>query len=316
MKTKIAVLALIAVTAGVFTYKQTKHIPPSDLRDAVGDVSDSGTGIADVKKVNVDLPAPKANEDISRSYAPTTNAITWVTIPGGTFMMGSTGKGQDFENAKPIHKVTVKTFRMSKTEVTVGQYSECVYRGACKAPYTRHSDKCNWGKPERRFYPINCVNWVMAEAYAKFVGARLPSESQWEYAARSAGKNLKYPWGNEKPTDDKAVICVKNDLRFCGTTMPVCSKPAGNTKQGLCDMAGNVEEWIDDQFESSYEYAHGDGSASYGSGMPGSESYTTVVRGGSYYSVPHDYRLQTAGRFHGVMNEKVTSDDVGFRIVK
>src|SRR3989339_1180289 len=70
MKTKIAVLALIAVTAGVFTYKQTKHIPPSDLRDAVADVSESGTGITDVKKVNIDIPAPEAAVENDPTVSP------------------------------------------------------------------------------------------------------------------------------------------------------------------------------------------------------------------------------------------------------
>lgn len=100
---------------------------------------------------------------------------------------------------------------------------------------------CNSDKPGRQLHPVNCVDWEQANQYAKFKGARLPSDAEYEYAATSGGKNQKYPWGNEDETCDKAVMSGKGDYG-CGSeaTMPVCSKPAGNTAKGLCDMVGNV----------------------------------------------------------------------------
>jgi formylglycine-generating enzyme required for sulfatase activity len=200
--------------------------------------------------------------------------IEWVSIPGGSFMMGSVGGGYD---EKPRHEVTVKAFELAKSEVTVAQYKACVDAGACGEPGTE--GYCNWGVQGRENHPVNCVNWEDAWAFSKWVGGRLPSEAEWEYAARSAGKNREYPWGDEAATCQRAVI---NDGGLgCGkdSTWPVCSKPGGNTEQGLCDMAGNVWEWAQDWYHDSYKGAPNDGSAwesPAGSGR--------VVRGGSWVS--------------------------------
>jgi len=203
--------------------------------------------------------------------------VKFITINGGSFMMGRESMGSLFGDAKPIHAVAIKTFEMSKTEVTVGQYAQCVEQGACTEPTT--GKYCNWGKPNRQLYPANCVTWDQANQYAKFIGARLPSEAEWEYAVKSGGKNQKYSWGNDKPTCDKAVMHGRGD-DGCGTggTLPVCSKPAGNTAQGLCDMIGNVGEWVQDKYQFSYDEAPADGSAYEASGS------MRVMRGGSFVS--------------------------------
>ncbi len=181
-------------------------------------------------------------------------AIKWVTIPGGSFAMGY-GADDGWSFAKPIHQVAVKPFQMAKTLVTVAQYKACVDAGACAAPAT--GGYCNWGVAGRDQHPVNCVDWNQAQAFSAWAGGRLPSESEWEYAARSAGKDWKYPWGDEAATCETAVIsgCTS------GGTEPVCSKPAGNTKQGLCDMAGNVWEWVQDWYHYSYNGAPTDGTA-------------------------------------------------------
>jgi iron(II)-dependent oxidoreductase len=182
----------------------------------------------------------------------------------------------------PVHEVAVKAFDMAKTAVTVEQYAECVIKGQCTEPNT--GGFCNWGKTGQRLHPVNCVDWNQANQYAKFKGARLPSESEWEYAAKSGGKNQKYPWGNEDATCDRAVM-YGNGGCGCGTdsTMPVCSKPAGNTRIGgltadkqLCDMAGNVWQWVQDKFQESYTGSPTDGGAFEGAGS------SRVLRGGSF----------------------------------
>ena len=198
--------------------------------------------------------------------------------------MGTDSVEKDFESAKPVHEVVIKTFDMSKTAVTVEQYAECVRKDKCSKPGT--GNYCNWGVEGRQLHPINCVDWDQANQYARFIGnqpgfkgARLPSESEWEYAATSGGKNQKYPWGNDEPTCDKAVMNGNGGLG-CGksSTLPVCSKTAGNTEQGLCDMTGNVWQWVQDKYQDSYKGAPFDGSA-FNAGF-----YYRVLRGGSFRS--------------------------------
>ncbi len=232
-------------------------------------------------------------------------ALEWVSIAGGKFQLGT----PDFDDAKPItdKTYTIKTFEMSKTLVTVEQYAECVVKGGCTKPGT--GSYCNSGKAGRELHPINCVDWEQANQYAKFKDARLPSESEWEYAATSGGKNQKYPWGNEDATCDKAVM-YGNGGYGCGSdgTMPVCSKPKGNTAQGLCDMSGNVWQWVQDKYQSSYANTPLDGSASEG----GTGSYR-VVRGGSFYNedagyLRADYRDGIAPAYRDV--------SIGFRLAR
>lgn len=202
--------------------------------------------------------------------------ITWVRIDGGTFLMGS-DDSDSFDEEKPVHTVTVSTFEMSKSEVTVAQYKKCVDASACSAPDT--DGYCNWGKSDRDNHPVNCVDWDQAVSYAKFVGGRLPTEAEWEYAASSGGQNRKYPWGNQTATCDYAVM-DDGGGNGCGLdrTWPVCSKPAGNTSQGLCDMSGNVYEWVQDWYHTSYNGAPSNGSAWEDSGS------TRVFRGGSWFN--------------------------------
>lgn len=217
-------------------------------------------------------------------------AVEWVPIPGGVFAMGAEGctNNNGVKIALPIHDVQINGFEMSKTLVTVEQYQECVIQGQCTEPSTSVPQMapearvlCNWGKEGRQRHPVNCVDWKQANQYARFKGARLPSESEWEYAARSGGKKRNYPWGNEEPTCDKAVMYGNGDYG-CGSggTMPVCSKPAGNTDQGLCDMAGNVWQWVQNTYQDSYRGAPTDGGAFEAAGS------RRVLRGGSLNGGP------------------------------
>ena len=171
--------------------------------------------------------------------------IQWVRIAGGSFSMGS-GNWEE----GPTHSVTIKSFQLARTLVTNKQYQACVHAGACTPP-DNYGDNFKGDNQ-----PVVGVDWNQAKAFSEWAGGRLPSESEWEYAARSAGKDWKYPWGDEAATCERAVISG------CGkATAPVCSKPAGNTQQGLCDMVGNAWEWVQDWYHRSYDGAPADGSA-------------------------------------------------------
>ena len=250
---------------------------------------------------------PEAAKGCAESAAPA-QAVEFITIPGGKFLMGTGNEGIGLDDAKPIHEAAIRTFEMSKTDVTVGQYAECVSSGRCTKPAT--GDYCNWGVADRQYYPVNCVDWYQANQYAEFKGARLPSESEWEYAATSGGRNRKYPWGNGEPTRDNAVMYIDgadND------TMPVCSKPAGNTAQGLCDMAGNVWQWVQDNYQDSYKNAPVDGSAFEGAGGTGQGSSERVIRGGSFIN-NYGRPLRAGNRVRSRPDVRLIN--IGFRIAR
>ena len=209
--------------------------------------------------------------------------IKWVTIPGGSFMMGSNSGVSD---EKPVHRVTVGTFRMSKTEVTNAQYRACVRAGKCRQ-HTQYSGFTGDTQP------VVGVSWKDARSFCHWAGGRLPSEAEWEYAARSGGKGWKYPWGNAAATCSRAVM--DHGGNGCGKkrTWPVCSKTAGNTTQGLCDMAGNVWEWTEDCWHGSYSGAPSDGSA----WTRNCSASFRVDRGGSWSNTGDDLRAAYRGNF-------------------
>ena len=160
----------------------------------------------------------------------------WVRFDGGSFMMGAVdGSGQE---------ETVPAFEITRTEVTVAQYLRCMDDDACDSPGS-WSGGCYWDAAGYGDYPVNCVKWDQSTAYCAWAGGRLPSGAEWEYAARSGGRNNLYPWGNE-PAPSCEHVVMNEGAEGCdtGAPMPVCSRPRGNTAYGLCDMAGNVFEWV------------------------------------------------------------------------
>jgi formylglycine-generating enzyme required for sulfatase activity len=153
----------------------------------------------------------------------------------------------------PARLVELKAFELDETEVTVDAYRTCVTAGTCRQPAT--GSECNWDKPDRGDHPVNCVDWAQATTYCGWVGKRLPTEEEWEAAARGAtGRD--YPWGNAPPRDQLCWSATSG-----GHTCPVGKYAAGNTPEGLKDMAGNVWEWTSSNYESEGR----------------------VVRGGSWY---------------------------------
>ena len=220
-------------------------------------------------------------------------AANQVPIPGGTFWMG------DPDYAKPIHKVTLSPFCIDKTEVTVAGYRACVQDGGCPPPSatvdwkdikpeekTKWSPYCTWGKRGLDQHPINCVDWSQATTFCEWAGGRLPSEAEWEYAARGKDGRL-FPWGNQRPDASRLNACGGE----CGqarmypgddgwpATAPVGSFPEGASAFGVLDMAGNVWEWTADSFANYSDQPVTDPQRLQHDGSP------RVFRGGSWTNV-------------------------------
>lgn len=261
-------------------------------------------------QASIDADSTIFNPDVA-AYAAAAKPIKWVDIPGGKYLMGAEQSAPGSDNTRPVHEVTINTFKMAKTVVTVEQYAQCVNSGQCTKPArTYYSFICNWHTPDRQNYPMNCLNGAQMNDYASFSGARLPTEAEWEYAARSGGKNKKFPWGSEPVTHDRAVYDGVEHGVGGGenNTMPVCSKPAGNTEQGLCDMAGNIWQVTQDIYKESYAGAPADGSA-----VKGADNGDNVLRGNSFYSSDDEF-MRTDFRSYMYMVQG--SYYVGFRLVK
>ena len=184
-----------------------------------------------------------------------------VVLPAGTFAMGSPdGVGKSDEH--PQHQVSVSEFAIDKSEVTVAQYKlfydqlsagqKCGGSNSgsflCGQPGT--GSGCNWGVTGKEQHPANCTDWFQANAYCAWahVGGRLVTEAEFEYAARSGGKDQTFPWGNQTPTCTLAVMDDGGIGCGVGGTWPVCSKTPGNSSQGACDLVGNVVEWCADWY--------------------------------------------------------------------
>ena len=228
--------------------------------------------------------------------------IDWVSLPGGTFAMGS-----DIGDERPVHRVSVKPFALARTPVTVKQYRACVAVKVCSPP---HADKCGASASASDDQPVTCVDWAQAAAFSEWVGGRLPTEAEWEYAARGGGKPRRFPWGDEEATCARAVV-REGGAGACGRNAPwpVCAKPAGNTEQGLCDMAGNVYQWVQDWYAPSYADAPSDGSARR---LPDPAWYAKSQRGGCWIFGSNWSRSEArSGDF-----PTQYGDYIGFRVAK
>jgi formylglycine-generating enzyme required for sulfatase activity len=216
----------------------------------------------------------------------------YVYIPAGEFRMGSDSGARD---EKPSHIVLLDDFWIMQTETTYAQYAACVRAGVCTPP-----DDPRWDDPRYADHPVVNIEWEEANDYAIWAGGRLPTEAEWEKAARGVDGRT-YPWGEETP-----VPALLNFNYTYGDTHPVGSYPEGTSPFGVLDMAGNVEEWVADWYDNDY-YAN-----SPERNPPGPEiGVLRVLRGGSYKSNRADVRTTVRGRTLPTAHYP----NVGFRIV-
>lgn len=169
---------------------------------------------------------------------------------------------------------------------------------------------CNWGKSNREDHPINCINWNQARISARWLGGDLPTEAQWEYAARSGGKPWKYPWGNQKADCLYAVMDDGGDGCGKDRTWPICSKPKGNTSQGLCDMSGSVWECTRDIYKN-YNSNKSDDLPVCSLSSCNSKVKNRVFRGGSWNGNKDSLRVSDRDHYKSTMSDY----QMGFRVL-
>jgi formylglycine-generating enzyme required for sulfatase activity len=193
-------------------------------------------------------------------------------VPSGDFSMGS----RDGAHAEmPVHTVWLEAFWIDRTEVTNGMYALCVQAGKCQKPSSRasYTRSSYFDDPNYADFPVIYVSWNDATDYCKWAGRRLPTEAEWEKAARGTDGRT-FPWGEAYPD------CTRLDYSQCvGDTARVGSYPSGASPFGALDMAGNAWEWVNDWYSAKY---YADSSQKDPPGPPSGSGH--VVRGGGALS--------------------------------
>ncbi|RLD02734.1 MAG: hypothetical protein DRI32_08420 [Chloroflexi bacterium] len=221
----------------------------------------TNTTVPTLTPTKTSTPTPTPLPDAFSDIDPAGNPVSMRLVPEGEFIMGSNAddalaeckKNRDdqycdinwFTNEEPPHIVDIDSFYIDQYEVTNTLYKACVEASVCKAPneiasYTRPN---YYWEPQFNNYPVINVDWFQAKAYCEWRGADLPSEAQWEKAARGTDARI-YPWGD-------GISCGKVNYDGCaGDTKAVDSYESGKSPYGIYNMSGNVWEWVDDWYSA------------------------------------------------------------------
>jgi serine/threonine-protein kinase len=270
---------------GAASMPTATSVPPAD------------TPVPPTRTPTRDPSIPPSNPSLHDTWFRTADGMETVYVPGGTFQMGFTG---GFPDGQPVHTVTLEAFWIDRTEVTNSQYAHCVADGACGLPdqlgsWTRDS---YYSDDEFDEYPVTRMNWYDADTYCQWAGGRLPTEAEWEYAARGPDGHI-YPWGDDPPDDT-----LLNYYYNVGDTTEVGAYPDGASWVGAMDMAGNVWEWVADWYGPYPAEEQTDPKGP----ETGSEK---VLRGGSWSFI--DVFVHTAFRWYAIPDAGTAND--GFRCV-
>ncbi|HBY06435.1 MAG TPA: hypothetical protein DEH22_01080 [Chloroflexi bacterium] len=288
--TKTEVPTTAADTPTKTEQPQTATLEPTEAATAT-EVLPTETLIPDTPTAT-EIPSPTPYPTLTTDNL----GVDMVLVPAGEFIMGNNSAE---DNAFPAHSVKTGAYYIDKYEVTNSSYEKCVKDGACEPPRSTSSKTRStyYGNSDYAFYPVIWVNWEDAVAYCEWRGARLPTEAEWEKAARSDDGRT-YPWG-----EDAATECVRANfwnVNGCGDTRAI-GTTIGVSPYGAYEMAGNVWEWVQDDY---ILYPGGRANS-----ISRSEIGNKVLRGGSW--LKSDDFIKTTYRFSAP--PKKDAYDVGFR---
>jgi len=300
-------LALVAALI-LFSMRNTPLQPPAtDISTkTLAPIVSSST--VTPKPTKTFTPAPTPTLFAGATQVTNDVGVTWVYVPKGKFSMGSK-KG--FEDETPVHTVTLDAFWIGQTEITNAMYDLCIKSNICR-PHVRTDYYSRDGSLPA--YPTVFVSWDDAKKYCQWVGGRLPTEAEWEFAARGTDDRV-YPWGNEfqcklgnfddETALDKEVVSGGPNCDGYQYLAPVGIFPGNISPYGALDMAGNVWEWVSDWY-GKYEKEAAVNPVGPKTGD------RRVVRGGSWLN-HSDALFRTSNRYS--YPPDLADDNVGFRCV-
>ena len=286
----------------VITEAPATETPEAIITSVIPSPSQTVNEPAPTEPVLTEVPTEIASV-LSSNEITDSKGIAMVLIQAGEFSMGGNDLSAE-PDEKPLHTVNLDAYYIDKFEVTNAAYIACVEdAGACKPPVQKDSFTRSkyYGVVEYNDYPVVYVNWNMAKAYCEWRGARLPTEAEWEKAARGSDDGRNYPWGSG---DDCQKANYSGPGGCYGGTTTVGSYEVGKSPYEVYDMAGNVWEWVADWYSENYYQA------SPGNNPTGPDSgQSRVLRGGSWTRQEFDIRVSNRNKFAPTYN----NFDIGFR---
>ncbi len=241
--------------------------------------------------------------NLQKAFGEEKDPVEMIEIPAGNFLMGSlSGEGRADE--RPQRKVYLDEFSIDVEEVTNKRYLNFIHRTGRKEPPNPYGEGLLSQQREVALMPVVQVTWYDAVDYCRWAGKRLPTEAEWEKAARGENGSI-FPWGSESPRTRP--VNFERNWEGTKTLFPVGTRPDTSSPYGVHDLAGNAREWVKDWYEPTY-FANAPNQNPQGPNT----GILKVIKGGSWHSFKADIRAASRGKGGFALK----TDGIGFRCAK